>query len=225
MIEAMNHRLAQCLMLGATLVVLWSAGCAVGRDANPPAASTGIATTYVFATPGALVESVISVTVIPTPSPAATVTPAKTAKPVVYLSPIALRYVIIERFGHSEAHPPIFYCEGDGSAVVLGSEGAAAEAWFAAQSQASAEIQGIKAHLGLSSATLTPAQQLLVYREHKLLSAVSLQIAGSGYRFSVKVVDRGAGMVQTGRQTDGAITPQGTIAIIKQRDVPLICLQ
>jgi hypothetical protein len=155
------------------------------------------------------------------PAPTASATPAAT--PIPGLSQNQLRYQIIARFGRSEATPPIFFCDNDFYPVARSDEATAAEKWLSSVNKTADEYLDILAHLGVANTTLTPAQKLLVYREHKLLKAITLDPVGDSYQFSVRVAQRGSGTVQTGQQTDGTITPQGSITVVKQRNVPLVC--
>ncbi|GEM_PF-773046 len=246
--RAMNRKLSFLLLLG--LALFCTAGCTMLPDISPTSVwplpttpSSPVTTTpLIFATPGTRIaqptsrltanataqpparptaDTVVNPSAIPS-TKASAVPPTAPATSTASLTQTQLRYLIIARFGRVGA-PPVFFCDSDIYPVARGSEEASAEKWLASVSKSADEYNSILAHLGLTNASLTPAQGLLIYREHKLLSAVTLTPADNAYQFSVRVSQRGSGTVEIGQQTDGTITPQGSITIVKQRSVPLVC--
>jgi len=107
------------------------------------------------------------------------------------------------------AYPDVFWCDPDFYPIAReGQEQQNANAQFAAIRATADEFAAILDHVGLSDKpSYTEAEQLAIYREHKLLTlAVQMTAAGADFTF----------VLRTGRsqgvRIEGTITSAGTIS-------------
>jgi hypothetical protein len=123
---------------------------------------------------------------------------------------VGLRYALVDELGR-----PIF-CDPDFYPVARSDEAQLALLHFPEIRADVETYQPIVAHLGISAASNpTPAQKLTIYREWKMLRALVLEPAGSGYRFGyVAASEPGA---SDGWRVAGTIDSSGMIAL-ERRD-------
>src|SRR5258708_3286220 len=165
---------------------------------------------------------------MPFPSSRPPETPAATPAVGSALPLAELKYRLIDQFGGIGVNMGIHFCDPDSFPV---SRAPAAEQQQAARqfrtiSQDTAQLKVILNRLGLPGATsLTPAQQLSVYREYKKLNAIALQPISGGYQFQFAYRDAtGAFQVQGIIDNQGAITVQKKDAAAKTAFMCPICL-
>ncbi len=209
--------LAACGPAGTGLPL--STPAATHPSATPLTAlpATGSAVTPSEATASVGTAEPVVVTSLPaglTPAPAPTVAP-DTPIPTLAsgASPTELKYRLLGRF------PNLFFCDPDLYPVARGDEGLRAQQAFASLQANAEEFQAILQHNGLSGlAVFTDEQTLLIYREHKKLGAILLEVAGDSYRFQLETADNRDGLVVTGR-IDGA----GLITVERQDPTIATC--
>ena len=150
---------------------------------------------------------------------AASTAPAPTSIPPQPsgLGPTELKYRLLQ------AYPNLFFCDPDVYPVAHSDETTLALQNFAELQANTEEFQAILEHNGLSGTTdFTDEQKLLIYREHKKLSAISLEAAGDAYQFQLETADG-----QQGLLISGLIDSRGQITV-KQKTPTLatcpICL-
>jgi hypothetical protein len=82
------------------------------------------------------------------------------------------------------------------------------------------EFEAILAHNGLSGlTTFSDEQMLLIYREHKKLAAVELEMMAAGYQFVIQVAEEPG----NGETVSGVIDDQGTITVTAQESAIVDC--
>jgi hypothetical protein len=131
------------------------------------------------------------------------------------MSPTEIKYALIDRYGG------VFYCDPDYYPVAREGqeEQRAAEQFPVIRAQAE-EFQAIVKRLGMDSVIdFSGEQKMLVYREHKKLSAVALEPSGAVYAFKLRVEDRKS----QGSAIEGTITRQGTVTVTKQEPTFTTC--
>ncbi len=132
------------------------------------------------------------------------------------LSLAELKYRLINQLagGSSKA---ILYCDPDSYPVgIVGADQTKAPQQFPAIQQDQATFQAILTQLNLSGTTsFTPDQQLLIYREYKILRAINLQPAGDSYTFQI-VYQTSSGNFQV----NGTIGADGNITAQPPQPVP-----
>ena len=239
-------RTAMCLLC---LVLVWTAGCDTLSPSSGLAESTSTAMT---ATPTATpvpvpatatvnqptstptLETIFVDLATPTPSPipaSATADPpaptpesTATSTPIPDLSPTRLKYVLSEKFGAASATSGIFYCDPDLYPVARADEQGRAAAWLKSLNPTSEELLAILEQAKIPAGSdLSPQQQLLVYREHKLLSAITLTKTAKAYRFGLRTFQIGTGKKLSGMAIEGTITPQGAITVTRRLPARLTC--
>ena len=130
--------------------------------------------------------------------------PSPTGEP---LDETGARYALLERLG------PLWYCDPDFFPLQFQEEQAAAlEHW--AEVTADDELyESMLGHLGWDvNLDLTDAEKLTVYREWKVLRAMTLQATGDGaWRFDLLTLD--APGAEAGRHTVGTISDHGSIKV------------
>lgn len=140
----------------------------------------------------------------PTPAPP---TPIPTI-PSSTLSPTELKHRILEEF------PDFFFCDPDYYPVAREDEMVLAGQRFPELQANQEEFQAILNRNGLGGpTTFTDEQKLLIYREHKKLSAIHFELVGDKYQFQIQTGMEG----QQGFIITGAIDGNGSIDIL-QRD-------
>jgi hypothetical protein len=150
------------------------------------------------------------------PAPAQTPIPTLNAG----LGPTELKYRLLAEF------PDLFFCDPDFYPVARADELELALQRFSELQANPEEFNTILAHNNLAGlATFTDAQKLLIYREHKRLAAIQLELSGEGYQFQLQVAQ--AGEDASGELISGMIDGRGTI-IVQQRQPTIatcpICL-
>jgi len=118
-----------------------------------------------------------------------------------------LKYRLLEEF------PDFFFCDPDYYPVAREDESVLAQQAFPELQANQEEFQAILSHTGLSGQTsFTDEQKLQVYREHKKLNAIFLQLAGDRYQFQIQTgVEGQAGMLIT-----GTVDGNGTIDVSRR---------
>ena len=145
----------------------------------------------------------------PAASPAASPTLAQA------MSPTELKYALASHFGE------VFFCDPDYYPIGRpgGEEQQALEQFPAIQAQTE-EFQSIVEHENLADVVnFTDDQKLLVYREHKKLNAITLAPSGAAYTYQLRVEQQDL----QGLAIEGTISPQGTIAVMKQEPAFTTC--
>ena len=184
------------------LVVILTACTQVAPQSGvaTPIEITAIASTVIAETPGPPPTAGPS----PTPVPA---TPIPTL-PSSTLSPTELKYKVLEQF------PDFFFCDPDYYPIAREDEMVLAQQRFPELQANQEEFQVILRNNGLSGlTTFTDDQKLLIYREHKKLSAVYFELAGDKFQFQIQTGSEG----QQGSFITGTIDGSGSIEV-QQRD-------
>ena len=191
-------------MIAFTILAVFLAACAPIIPESGSGESTPIVIT-------AEVSTVIAETVglPPTEGPSPTPVPATPIPtlPSSALSPTELKYKILDQF------PDFFFCDPDFYPIAVAEEADLARQRFPELQANQEEFQAILSHNGLSgSTTFTDDQKLLIYREHKKLSAIYFQLVGDKYQFQIQTGSEG----QQGSVITGTIDGNGSIKIEKQ---------
>jgi Hint domain len=118
-----------------------------------------------------------------------------------------LKYRLLAEF------PDFFFCDPDFYPVAQEDEMELARQHFPEIQADLDEFGTILAHNDLAGvSTFTDEQKLLIYREHKKLSAIQLEPAGASYRFQIQVAEtEGEGELVT-----GLVDGQGTITVLER---------
>ena len=145
------------------------------------------------------------------------VSPPAPPPPSPAMSPTELKYVLIARFGG------VFFCDPDYYPVAReGQEEQRAAEQFPTLQAQTEEFQAIARHNNLQGVvSFTDEQKLLVYREHKKLSAVRVEPSGAAYSFGLRVEPQGQKLEALA--IEGTINAQGTIKITKQEPTFATC--
>jgi hypothetical protein len=161
-----------------------------------PIAITAVMSTVVAETPGPLPTEGPSQTPIPdTPIP---------SLPAASLSPTELKYKVLDQF------PDFFFCDPDFYPVAREDEMSLALQRFPELQANQEEFQAILNHNGLSGLTnFTDDQKLTIYREHKKLNAIPLELLGDRYQFQIQTGSEG----QPGNTIKGTIDGNGSIDV------------
>jgi hypothetical protein len=131
--------------------------------------------------------------------------PTPSAAPTT-LGQAALKYRIVEQFGR-----PLF-CDPDFYPVARGDEQERAHQRLPEIQKDIDAFAAITAHLGLTGAgPFAPSEELSIYRDWKMLSALQLAPAFIGYRFSVRVSASGQPPGTSVDLVEGTIDPRGVI--------------
>lgn len=161
------------------------------------------------------ITAVVSTVVAETPGPPPTEGPSPSAVsptliptlPSSSLSPTELKYRVLDEF------PDFFFCDPDYYPIARDNELTLAQQRFPELQANQEEFQAILSRNGLSGVTtFTDDQKLLIYREHKKLSAIYFQLVGDTYEFQIQTGAEG----QQGSLITGTIDGNGSIEIQKQ---------
>ena len=141
----------------------------------------------------------------PSPSPVpATLIPTL---PASGFSPTELKYRVLDQF------PDFFFCDPDFYPIAREDEMVLAQQRFLELQANQEEFRAILDHNNLSNAgSVTDEQKLLIYRDHKKLSAVFFEVVGDRYQFQIQT----GAEAQQGSFLTGTIDSHGTIEIQKQ---------
>jgi hypothetical protein len=185
-----------------------------------PATTAGVGMTAVVGT------AVVAGTAVAagTADAATEVVPTETPEPPVGggLSPLQLKYLLIDKYGPVGARPGIFYCDPDFYPVARADEQSQAEKWFTDVDKGGEEFRLILQRLHLLGATSFSAQQRLqIYQEHKHLNAIMLSRSGDAYTFALRVAQDANS--RAGQALQGTITPKGDITVLNQQPTVLTC--
>lgn len=139
----------------------------------------------------------------PTPAPSPTPSPAPGG-----LTQAQLKYGIVDRFG------PLAFCDPDYYPVARADEQVLAHERFPVIQSDVPTITAILVHLGISTnPPYTADQELAVYREWKMLSALHLEQVSAGFRFTGIFVGFGSPSTPAESRVEGTIDQRGNIAI------------
>lgn len=168
-------------------------------------------------TPGVTVTAVV-VTVTPAP-PGSTPAPSPTVT-VDRLTNVGLKYLLFDRFGE------LWYCDPDYWPIARADEGDLAEQHLPGIRQDTDTFMAILAHLGYPNApAYTRDQTLTIYRQWKMLRALTLEAAGNAFRFEARFTRDGG---QSGVLASGTIDAVGRITVTSEatsgRPMCPICL-
>src|SRR5688572_4176825 len=123
------------------------------------------------------------------------------------LSPIELKYRVLEQF------PDFFFCDPDFYPIARQDEMVLAQQRFPELQANPEEFQAILDHNNLSNAgSFTDEQKLLIYRDHKKLNVVFFEVVGDVYQFQIQTGTEG----QEESLITGTIDANGSIDIQKQ---------
>lgn len=162
-----------------------------------------------------IMTAALSTVVAETPGPPPTEGPSPSAVsptliptlPSSSLSPTELKYRVLDEF------PDFFFCDPDYYPIARDNELTLAQQRFPELQANQEEFQAILSRNGLSGVTtFTDDQKLLIYREHKKLSAIYFQLVGDTYEFQIQTGAEG----QQGSLINGTINGNGFIEIQKQ---------
>jgi len=153
----------------------------------------------------------------PSPSPSPTPSPTPSSTPGPTLAVAELRYALLDRYGALSWCDPDFYPIGHDDEQLLANQ-------RLAEIRADADTYAaILDRLGIAiDAELTDTQVLAIYREWKLLNAVTLTALAdaSGYAFDlIFIKNEGLG---TGTRHAGTIANDGTISATIDEDAFLV---
>ncbi|HKY54865.1 MAG TPA: Hint domain-containing protein [Anaerolineales bacterium] len=178
-------------------------------------------TACIPATPGGAVSTPIEITaeistvIAETPGPPPTTGPSPTPVPATLiptlpsstLSPIQLKYRVLEEFSD------FFFCDPDYYPIAREDEMVLAQQRFPELQANQEEFHVILNRNGLSGVnTFTDDQKLRIYREHKKLNAIYFELVGDKFKFQIQTGSEG----QQGSFITGTIDGNGAITIQEQ---------
>ncbi len=130
------------------------------------------------------------------------------------LSPTELKYRLLDQY------PDFFFCDPDYYPVARADETELARERFPELQADVEEFQAILEHNGLSGVTVfDDAQKLLIYREHKKLSAIYLDLVAGQYLFQLRT----AGGNGQGFTVNGYIDGDGRIRVQQREPGIMTC--
>lgn len=157
----------------------------------------------------------VSTVIAETPGPPPTEGPSPTPVPATLiptltsstLSPTELKYRVLDQF------PDFFFCDPDYYPIAREDEMVLARERFPELQANQEEFHVILNRNGLSGVTtFTDDQKLLIYREHKKLSAIYFELAGDKFKFQIQTGTEG----QQGSLIIGTIDGNGSIEVQEQ---------
>lgn len=186
-----------------TILAVFLAACAPIIPESSGGVSTPIVITAQVST--IIAEAGTPATAGPFPTPAPP-TPIPTLVSST-LTPTELKYKVLDRF------PDFFFCDPDFYPVARAEETDLVIQRFPELQANQEEFQAILKHNGLAgNTTFTAEQKLLIYREHKKLSAIYFELVGDKYQFQIQTGSEG----QQGSVITGTIDGEGSIDVQKQ---------
>ncbi len=187
--------------LATVILVVFLAACGSGPASAPVPASEAAGVVAGTVVPETISTLPSNVTSSPT-SPPPTLTPIP--RQPAGLSPTELKYQVLAQF------PNLFFCDPDYYPVARADEAGLARQHFPELQANIEEFNAILVHHNLSGATnFTDEQKLLIYREHKKLSAILFNLSGDGYEFQLQISDN----QQEGFIVQGFIDSAGGITV------------
>jgi len=127
-----------------------------------------------------------------------------------------LKYRVLEEF------PDFFFCDPDYYPIQQADEMLLARERFAEIQANREDFEVILEQIGLSSqSSYSDEEKLLVYREHKKLSAIPFEMADGGYRFQIQVAK--AEGDPSGALVSGVVDSQGAITVEQRSDAFATC--
>jgi hypothetical protein len=140
-------------------------------------------------------------------------TPGQSPPPTAeQLTEVEAKYALLAELGD------LWYCDPDFYPIARDDEQAAALASWAEITADQLVLDGILEHLGWGAdRELTDRDKLTVYRQWKVLRAMTLEASGEGFwRFNLLTLDNPD--AQTGHHTVGTITDRGVIEVERRED-------
>lgn len=123
------------------------------------------------------------------------------------MPPTELKYRVLDEF------PDFFFCDPDLYPIARQDEAVLAQERFPELQANQQEFRAILSHNGLSGlTTFTDEQKLLLYREHKKLSAIYFDVVGDQYQFQIQTGSEG----QQGTLITATIDANGSINILQR---------
>lgn len=142
----------------------------------------------------------------PAPTGSAVVSPGPTAG---VLTQAKLKYRIVDRFG-----PPAF-CDPDFYPVARADEQALAHQRLPEIQKDAATLDAIVVHLGITAnPPYSAEQELAIYRDWKMLTALRLEPIGAVFQFNSVFVGFGSPTTTGVNRVDGRIDQQGSITVV-----------
>lgn len=124
-------------------------------------------------------------------------------------SPTELKYRVLDEF------PDFFFCDPDYFPVGTGDEMGLARQRFQQLQENQEEFQAILARNGLEGlSSFIDEQKLLIYRDHKKLTAVYFELVGDKFQFQIQTGTEG----QQGFFIKGTIDGKGSIDVQERED-------
>jgi hypothetical protein len=200
------------LFLTVCLVTILTACVPAAPGTTPTGFKPSIAGTDSAITASVATVLPVMITLLPpdyTPFPTSV---ALTPTPIPPLpsgtGPSELKYRILAQF------PDLFFCDPDFYPVARADEADLARQHFPELQANPEEFDTILSHNHLAGvSTYTDEQKLLIYREHKKLAAVQIELAGSRYQFQIQVLKTDG----QGESISGSIDGKGEITV-EQRE-------
>lgn len=138
----------------------------------------------------------------PTPAPPTPIPPIPGGLPLN-----ELKYRLLEEF------PDFFFCDPDYYPIAREDENVLAQDRFPEIQANKEEFNAILQHTGLAgTSSFTDEQKLLIYREHKKLTAIYFELVDGKYRFQIQTGAEG----QEGKLITGTIDGNGKIKVEKR---------
>jgi Hint domain-containing protein len=191
-----------CALLLLTAVV--ACGGAATLASPSPSATAGTATI----TPvGTVTGTAITGTIVPgTIPPNPTASPSPTPSPAPGgLTQAQLKYRLIDQFGR------LLFCDPDYYPVARADEQALAHERLPEIQKDAPTFSAIVAHLGIApSSSYASDQELAIYRDWKMLSALRLERVSGGFHF---LAIFGSASTQQGSRVDGTIDQRGNVTV------------
>jgi hypothetical protein len=155
-------------------------------------------------------------------APSVATSPQTTAAPTPS-GPTGLKYLLLGKYA---ANNNLLYCDRDKFPLELApeEEQRRAEAKLPEIQADQEKYQSILGNVGLNgTATLSPEQALLVYRESKRLDAIQMEPEGSGYRFAINAGNQADMTEGAGTKYSGLIDGSGNVTGEKKEPVNVQC--
>lgn len=194
-------------MRACALVLLAAVTACGGAATLSPAAPSATAGTATITPAGTITATAITGTIVPgTPPPNPTPSPSPTPSPAPGgLTQAQLKYRLVDQFGR------LLFCDPDYYPVARADEQALAHERLAEVQKDGPTFGAILAQLGIASAaSYTGDQELAVYRDWKMLSALRLEQVGGGFHF---LAIFGSPSTQQGTRVDGTIDQRGNVTV------------
>ena len=189
-------RVCVLLVLGAIV----ACGGAATLSSPGPSATAETATITPVGTVTATAVTIVPGTIPPNPTP--TISPTPSPAPGG-LTQAQLKYRLVDQFGR------LLFCDPDYYPVARADEQSLAHERLPEIQKDAPTFSAILSHLGIApAASYTSDQELSIYRDWKMLNAISLEQVNSGFHFT-----RIFGTPQQASRVDGTIDQRGNITV------------